>query len=369
MIHLRSIFAIACKDALDILFNKATISMLLMPVLLSILFAVLSGLLGSPPAKLLVYNPEHSRIGQIVGQSLPGSRVTFAGSPNEVNSAFAGGKTPSYTLGLIVPPGFDASLQRGEHPRLTLYFNDNQVNELQRQRVVGAITDYAGGASHALPPVIITPSTSIPTTSPFTLDLSTFYVALTLLTSISVGISLVSTLLVEEKERRTLRLLLVSPATLTDVMLAKLLVGVVYQFILSVVVMAFLHGFVGNLPLVLLFVLFVTCFGLALSLLAGSIFHTTSGVGGFLGIVSLLFIIPTVFAGPLGALFANALLLGVLHLLPTYYMAGGLLDALQGQATPGGTLLDLAVTVGWTVACLMVAIYLLHRQTAVTATI
>jgi ABC-2 type transport system permease protein len=369
MIHLRSIIAIARKDALAILFNKATVSMLLTPIFISILFAVLSGLLGSPPVRLLTYNPEHSRIGQLVDQSLPGSRATLASSPGEVASAFAGVKNPSYSLGLVVPPGFDASLQRGEHPQLTLYFNDNQVNDLQRQRVVSAITDYASSVSHALPPVIITPSTSIPTMSPFTMDLSTFYVALALLTSISVGISLVSTMLVEEKERRTLRMLLVSPATLTDVVLAKLLVGVVYQLVLSVVVMALLHGFVGNQPLVLLFVLLVTCFGLALSLLAGSIFHTTSGVGGFLGIVSLLFVIPTVFASPLGALFANALLLDVLHLLPTYYMAGGLLDALQNQATIGSALLDIAVTIGWTAACLIAAVFLLHRQTAVTATV
>ncbi len=369
MIHLRTILAIVRKDALDILFNKATLSMLLTPVMIAILFAVLSGLLGGQAAKLLIYNPEHSRIGQVVSRSLPGSQIILADSPDEVTSAFAQGKNPSYALGMVVPPGFDASLSRGEHPQLTLYFNNNQVNALQRQQVVSAITDYASSVSHPLPPVIITPTTSNPAISPFTLDLSTFYVALALLTSISVGISLVSTLLVEEKEKKTLRMLLVSPATLTDVVLGKLLVGVGYQLVLSVVVMALLRGFVGNLPLVLLFVLLITCFGLALSLLAGSIFHTTSGVGGFLGIVSLLFVIPAVFAGPLGAFFVNALLLGVLHVLPTYYMAGGLLDALQNQGTIGSALLDISVTLGWTVACLSAAVLLLHRQTAVTATI
>lgn len=369
MIHLRTTFAIVRKDALNILFNKATVIMLLTPVMIAIMFAVLSGLLGSQPAKLLVYNPEHSRIGQVVSQSLPGSQVTLADFPDDVTSAFAQGKNPPYALGMIVPPGFDASLSRGEHPQLTLYFNDKQMNKLQSQRVVSAITDYASSVSHPLPPVIITPSTSNLATSPFSLDLSTFYVALALLTSNSVGISLVSTLLVEEKEKTTLRMLLVSPATLTDVVLGKLLVGVGYQLVLSVVVMALLRGFVGNLPLVLLFVLLITCFGLALSLLAGSIFHTTSGVGGFLGIVSLLFVIPTVFAGPLGAFFGNALLQDVLHLLPTYYMAGGLLDALQNQGTVGSAFLDISITVGWTLVCLSAAVWLLHRQTAVTATI
>jgi ABC-2 type transport system permease protein len=231
------------------------------------------------------------------------------------------------------------------------------------------ITDYASGKSHVLPLVIITPSTSIPTTSLYTIDLSTFYLTLALLTSISVGISLVSTLLVEEKEKRTLRLLLVSPASITDVVLAKLLVGVVYQLILSIVVLAVLHGFVGNLPLVLLFVLLSSLFGLALSLLAGSIFHTTSGLGGFLGIVSLLFIIPTVFASPLGAYFANAPLIALLRLLPTYYMASGLLDALQGQFLVGSTLLDIAIIVSWAAAFLIGAILLLHRQTRITAAV
>ncbi len=371
MIHLRSIFAIVRKDTLDILFNKATITMLLTPVMLSILFAGLSGLLIGQSDKLHIYNPEHSRLGQIISQSFAGSQTVPASSPDQVASAFAGGggKNPSYTLGLIILPGFDASLQQGEHPQVTVYFNNNQVTDLERQRVVTLITKYASGKSHALPLVIITPTTSIPTTSLYTVDLSTFYLTLALLTSISVGISLVSTLLVEEKEKHTLRLLLVSPATITDVALSKLLVGVVYQFILSIVVLAVLHGFVGNLPLVLLFVLLSTCFGLALSLLAGSIFHTTSGLGGFLGVVSLLFIIPTVFASPLGAYFANAPLIALLHLLPTHYMAAGLLDALQGQSTVGSTLLDIVITVSWTTALLISAILLLHRQTRVTAAV
>jgi ABC-2 type transport system permease protein len=369
MIHLRTTLAIVRKDALDILFNKATLIMLLTPVMLAILFAMLSGLLGSQPAKLLIYNPEQSRIGPVVSRSLPGSQVTLANFPDEVTSAFTQGKTPPYALGMVVPPGFDASLNRGEHPPLTLYFNNEQVNELQRQQVVSAIIDYASSVSHPLPPVIIIPTTIDPATSPFNVDLSIFYVALALFTSISVGISLVSTLLVEEKEKKTLHMLLVSPATLTDVVLGKLLVGVGYQLVLSVVVMALLRGFVGNLPLVLLFVLLITCFGLALSLLAGSIFHTTSGVGGFLGIVSLLFVIPTVFASPVGAFFGNAQLLGVLHLLPTYYMAGGLLDALQNQGTIGSAFLDISITVGWTLACLTAAVWILHRQASVTATI
>jgi ABC-2 type transport system permease protein len=369
MTHLRSTFAIVRKDILDIVFSIPTVSMLLTPIVLSLLFAMLSGILGTPPAKLMLYNPEHSRVGQVVAQSLSASTVTFATYPDEVTSAFAPGKNPSYTVGMIVPSGFDASLEQGEHPQVMLYFNNNQMNALQRQRVASAITDYASSVSRALPTVIITPATSDPSTLLFNLDLSAFYVALALLTSISVGISLVSTLLVEEKERKTLRMLLIAPVSLTDVVVGKLLVGMIYQLIVSVVVLTLLRGFIGNVPLVLLFVLLISGFGLALSLLAGSFFHTTGGLGGFLGIVSLLFVLPAVFASALGAFFGTGLLQGIMRLLPTYYMADGLLNALQNQGTVASAFLDLSITVGAILVCLVAAVWILHRQTAVTASV
>jgi ABC-2 type transport system permease protein len=75
MTHLRSIFAIVRKDILDILLNKATDMMLLTPVILSILFAGLSGLLVGQSNTLLMYNPDHSRLGQLVSQSFAGSQT------------------------------------------------------------------------------------------------------------------------------------------------------------------------------------------------------------------------------------------------------------------------------------------------------
>lgn len=229
--------------------------------------------------------------------------------------------------------------------------------------------------------IVFSPSTVSMLLSPIVLSgafvllsttlLSTFYVALALLTAIGVGISLVSTLLVEEKEWKTLRMLLVSPASLTDIVVGKLLVGVTYQLLVSLAVMALLHGFVGNLPLVLLFVLLSTAFGLSLGLLAGSVFQTTSGLGGFLSIVSALFAVSAVFASSLAAVFTTrtSLVEGIIHLLPTYYMAEGLLNALQNQSTSTSVLLDLSVTIGGTLVCLVAAVWILHRQTAVTASV
>jgi ABC-2 type transport system permease protein len=367
--HLRTTLAIARKDTLDIVLNKSTLVMLLTPVLLTIFFAVLSGLLGSKPVRLFIYNPEHSGVSQAASSTLSRSQIVFASSPQEVSSAFAPSKSTAYALGLVVPAGFDDSLRRGEQPHLALYLNGNELNEIQRQTVVHALNDYASNLSHPQPAVDIAITTIHASSSTFNPDLGIFYVVMALLTSISAGISLVSTLLVEEKEKKTLRVVLVSPASLTDVVMGKLLVGLGYQLLISVVVMVVLNGLVGIFPLVLLFVLLVTCFGLALSLLAGSIFRTTSALGGFLGIVSLLFIIPTVFSGPLGVLFGNDAILHFVRALPTYYMADGLLSALQGQIVIGNIFLDLGITLGCTLPCLATAVWILHRQVAVTASI
>ncbi|MGZ3715946.1 MAG: hypothetical protein ACXVA4_11045, partial [Ktedonobacterales bacterium] len=71
----------------------------------------------------------------------------------------------------------------------------------------------------------------------------------------------------------------------------------------------------------------------------------------------------------LGAFFGTGLLQGIMRLLPTYYMADGLLNALQNQGTIGSAFLDLSITVGAMLVCLIAAVWILHRQTSVTATI
>jgi ABC-2 type transport system permease protein len=367
MMRLRTTLAIARKDALDILLNKSNRMMLLTPIFIAIVFAVISNLIGIETPKVLIYNPGHSHVSQVVTRAVPQSQLISAHSPDEVVSAFAQRKP--YVLGMIIPADFDTRLNRGEHALLTLYLNSNEMNEVQRQLVMDTLTQYTSSVSNPQPPVRITLTTINASTFSFNLDLNKFYVVLALFNLITVGISLVSTLLVEEKEKKTLHMLLVSPASLADVVIGKLLVGLGYQLILLGIVMVIVHGFMGNISLVLLFLLLITCFGLALSLYAGSVFQTTISMGGFLAMVGFLFMIPAIFVGPMGELFGNNLELQILHVLPTYYMADGLMNALQNQGTLSSTFLDLGVTLVCTLMCLGRAIWLLHRQAVVTATI
>ncbi len=59
-----------------------------------------------------------------------------------------------------------------------------------------------------------------------------------------------------------MRMLMVSPASWSDIVLSKLLVALVYQLLVSSAVLIIQGGFTGQVPLLLLFTLLSACFGL-----------------------------------------------------------------------------------------------------------
>ena len=202
---------------------------------------------------------------------MTGTPIVHAHSSDEVASAFgpqgSHNNTP-YILGLVVPPNFDESLRAGSHPQLILYINASAWSVSDQQLLEHALSDYARSVTSPQPPISFALTTiNLPTTSNFVQDYTQRYAMAGLLYSLTIGISFVPGLLVEEKEKKTLRMLMVSPASWGDVVLGKLLVALVYQLLVSAVVLAILGGFSGQIPALLFFVLLSSCFGLVLGLL------------------------------------------------------------------------------------------------------
>ena len=371
--HVRNILAIARKDALDILLNKTTLSLLLTPIILAVLFAVVTNLFGSHKTDILVYNPGNSAVVQVVAGAFSNSQITTVNSPADVAAAFGPNgshKSSTYAVGLVIPTGFDASLRQGSHPQMSLYVNGDDVDIQQRQLLLSAVTDYARTIANPLPPAKITTATiNPPAPTNVGQDLSTLYITMSLLVSFLVGTSLLPGLLVEEKERKTLRMLMVSPASFGDVVVGKLLVGLGYQLILSLVVMVIQGGFIGQVPLVLFFLLMGAGFSLSLGLLFGSIFQTSSAVGAVAGMVSIIYIIPGIFVGPLFQAFQGNIAVQLVRILPSYYMADGIYNALTNKTVFSDALLDMIVILGCTVILLGLSVWTLRRQASVVAAI
>jgi ABC-2 type transport system permease protein len=369
--HLRSILAIARKDALDIIVNKSTLFSLLSIIFVAVLFLLISSLLGTKDTKLLIYDPGNSGIEKVINSEYAHLVVTHASSLEEVSTAFGpdgASKSSQYAIGVVVPENFLGSLHSGNRPQLSLYINGDQISNLDSQLTVRLITSYASSVANPQPVALSMATINPPHTTPIG-DISGLYQATGLLMTFLTGIGLVSNLLIEEKEKKTLRMLMVSPATFLDVVLAKLLVGLTYQLALSGIVLAIVKGFTGEIPLVLLFVLLGATFSLTLGLLAGCIFQTTAASGGFIGAISMFFIAPTIFIGPLAFLIQNTPIEYIVKLLPTYYIAHGTYNAVQSQSTFASVSLDAGVLIACIGILLIASAWALRRQAAVVATI
>ena len=372
--HSRLILAIARKDALDILMNKATLSILLSPIFLALLFLGIGTLLGGKTTDVLVYNPSKSNVEQIIKGAYQDSRIIYANSPDAVASEFGANgiqKKSSYSLGLVVPADFDSSLRSGGHPSLQLFVNGDQISNQQEMLLQSTIANYARNTASPQLPANITVATINPpkTVNTSTFDVTVMYGATILLTSFLVGTSLVPGILAEEKEKKTLRMLMVTPASFTDVVLGKLLVGFGYQLVLTLLVVGIQGGYRGQIPVLLLYALLGSCFSVSLGLLAGSLFQTTSTAGMFAGIMSVIYIVPVFFVGLFAQILGNNPFLPIAKILPTYYIADGATNALLGITTWGGTLQDVGYVVGSIVVLLAFAIWFLRRQAAVAAAI
>ena len=372
--HIRSILAIARKDALDILLNKATLTVMLTPIFLAVLFVVIGGLLGGHTTNALVYNPARSGVEQVVDSAFSDIKVTYTNSPADVTAAFGpdgSHKNTTYALGLVVPIDFDANLRSGAHPQLNLYVDGGQINNQQRQLLLSALADYSRSVANPQPPATITVATvNPPSPSNNALqDIGVIYSAAVLLSSFLVGTSLVPGLLAEEKEKKTLRMLMVAPASFADVVAAKLLVGLVYQLLLALLALTIKGGFAGQVPLLLLFALLGSIFSVSLGLLIGSFFQTTTSAGAFSGMMSFIYILPIFFVGPFAQLLGSSSFAQAIKALPTYYLADGATNAIQSQSTFSGTVLDTGIVLAFIVVLFLVAVWSLRRQAVRISTI
>jgi ABC-2 type transport system permease protein len=371
--HLRTILAIARKDAIDMLLNKTMLTVLSLPILFALLFLFMSRLIGDHTTNMLVYNPSQSPVVQVVSKAFDSVHITEANSPADVTAAFGpngSSKDTAYDVGLIVPANFESLLQAGSRPQVGLYFNGNNLTAQNSLLIQAAITNYARQVANPQPPVAISAAMINP---PSTISVGNlmrnFYGAATLLSSLVVGSSLMPALLIEEKEKKTLRMLMVTPASFTDVILGKLLVGLAYQLFLSLIALAIVGSFTGLIPLVLFYTLLGSCLSLAIGLLLGGAFQTASTAGAIGGMLSFIYVIPAVFSGPLAASFGDNLVVQITKFLPTYYIAEGTYNAMQNQGTLSNHLLDISVILGTTLVLIAFTAWILRHQSSVAASI
>jgi ABC-2 type transport system permease protein len=372
-VNARVIWAIVRKDALDIWHNKSTLGGLIYPIIMSLVFFFISHLVGSKGTSLLIYNPGNSSMAQVVVKAFPNSILSQASSAAEVEAAFGPNGTQKkspYALGLIIPSNFDSSLRSGDRSVLSLFLNGSTVNAQTEALLQTAIINYARAIAAPQPPVTIATAVINPPSQKSTGDLmAQVYTPLVLLLSLIVGTTFIPLLLLEEKEKKTLRMLLVTPASFMDILTGKLLIVLVFQLAITGVALAIQGGFSGDVLLVVFYVLIGAFFSLSLGLFFGSIFNTASAAGTVAGFLSLVYVLGGLFVGQLGQIMGGGLVGQIARLLPTYYLAEGVVNASQNLGSWGSNLFDAGVILGSTLVLLAISAWALRRQSAVLATI
>ena len=250
--------------------------------------------------------------------------------------------------GLVVPEDFEQILASGEYPVLTgyvLWVNRGKVEELE--------TLYSSKISELLEqPVRVEIGKNVVIPSP---EISTTMVNMHILfATLFVAITLVPSLMLEDKLSKTLDALLVSPASVGQVVIGKALAGLFYVVLSGGLFFAINRAYVTNWGLALLGFLLCALFSIGLALAVGILARTQQQLALWLAPVMILLIVPSVFAG-----FSNLApgLRAIFSWLPTTALVNIIQYAFSSSAPTGQLLTNLAIVVVSTTLVFAVVVY------------
>lgn len=355
----RVIRAIVGKDMVETVKNQWIFMGLVLPVLMSFLFRlVLPSTVEATGLMMVLHDPGRSRLAAALEQ-LPDLMIRTVGSEAEVTAAV---NEDELAGGLVIPAGFDEDLSAGRRPALIVYLNRQVGNRVESARLQLVLSEQIWSLAGQSPPADLLWREAGPTTGgsgQLPLNVESFLFILLLVLALTMaGMLAIPILLVEEKEKRTLDVLLLSPAGPAEIVASRAITGLIYSLIVAGLVVLLNRGWVGNWPVTAAAVLLGALFMIAAGLLLGSLLRTMMQVNTWVTVILLILMIPS--WGFLAELPGPAQT--VLHLLPTYYLADALQQALAGEATLARVGTDLAVLASSVVVTFAAAIWTLRPR-------
>jgi ABC-2 type transport system permease protein len=318
------VLAIARKDLVDAIKNSYILIAIILPVGLSILFKLIFPA-GDLTLSVSVYDPGDSQlVAQMENQS--NVHIIKAVSPDQVRQMTDERETIG---GLVIPADFDRGVAAGDQPDLQVYVNDRAGigEQIAFQSLIQEkVWELVG---QEVPARLIVTRLSNPTeeNSPGLDPGSAFLVMLLVMALAIVGTFVVPMLLVEEKEKKTLLALQVSPAGASDVVAAKSLVGLFYALLMALIILTLNQGWQGQWPLTLLALVLGALLVVLIGLLMGSLFNTVNEINTWSSVVILALMVPS---------WTTMLQMPdkvetFLRLLPTYYLGQLVTASTTGQ--------------------------------------
>lgn len=311
--------------------NFMFIIAVVIPIVLTLTVNLMFGTFFSSRARLGIVDEGNSRLPGLAA-AVDSIHLKEYGSTAQLREAVADG---AVDVGMVLSPDFDESLVAQEHTALSVFtWGESQLKHraVLGTTVIALVREIAGQEI----PVDIQTTTLGEAVMPWEDRLLPFLVLMAVLIG---GVMVSATSIVEERQNRTLKALIVTPATLGEVLAAKAILGVGLSSLMGALILMLNRAF-GHEPLLLVIILVLgaimaAAIGLLLGVLVkdiNTLFATIKSMGIFLYAPALVYMFPEIPAW-IGRVF------------PTYYLIQPVMEVAQEGAGWLAVLPDLAVLV------------------------
>lgn len=351
---IRIVWAIAAKDMVDAIKSRMTISVIagvVMMMLTSQAFPFLLGL--SDIAQVVVYDAGHSRLVDELRES-DRYRLLPAESRREMDEILLSLNTD--VLGLTVPADFDDVLDSQGTAELEGYVvwaarsaADELKSEMEaflKEQLGRPVTLHVEG-NLVYPPADGAGRIGM-------------IASVLVLVLVSMGGFIVPYLIFEEKQTHTMEALLVSPASVSQIVMGKALAGMFYCLTAAAVALAFNRAVVVNWGLAIAATVCGALLVIAVGLVIGSLFQTAQEMSVWIAIPVAALLLPTMLVMIDAHL--PAWLAAVVPWLPTVALAEAFMLSFSDGATLVSALPHLAIVVGWALPAYAAVVLIVRRS-------
>lgn len=346
---LSSIRVLLRKELMSNAKNFMIVYVIVMPIVISLLVTLVFGDLFSTTPELGFVDEGDSRFVSLI------SDVDFVDikqydSPGDLTSAVENG---AVDIGVVIPADFDASIADAEEVEVHLYVWGERV--LKDQAVLDStlrdlFTDMVGYQSAvSVEPVMLGEASESKTIQERLLPM------LVLMAVVLGGILVPAMSLVEEKEKKTLKALVVSPASLEDVFAAKALFGIIAGILMAIIILAINQMFTAGVDIILVTLVIGATAAAAGGIILGSFFKDTTSLMAVIKATGIVLYAPGIIK-----IFPEVPQ-WIAKIFPTYYMIGPITEVTDNGGGWSDVAFDLTILVVMTIVVVVAALMLAKR--------
>ncbi len=352
--HLRIIWAIAAKDMVDAIKNKMIISVIVgigMMMLTGQAFPFLLSL--SNISQVVVYDAGRSRLVDELRED-DGYRLLTAESKEEMDEILL--SMNADVLGLSIPVDFDQLLDSGGAAELegcVVWAARSAADELKSE-MEGYLEERLGR------PVAVRVEGNLvypPAEGSGRIGMIASVLVLVL---VCMGGFIIPYLIFEEKQTHTMEALLISPASVSQIIGGKALAGLSYCLTAAAVALAFNYAVIVHWGLAVLGVVCGAILIIAMGLVIGSLFQTAQQMSVWIALPVAALLLPAMLV--MVDMRLPTWLEALVPWLPTIALAKVFMLSFSGSGTVGRALPDLAILIAWAVPVYAAVIWIVRRS-------